>query len=268
MSVLELQDVKVVHKRPGAPPVTAVDGVSLALEAGEVLGLVGESGCGKSSLARVAMGIDAPTGGRAVFSGEDVPRLGIRRRRGAALGLQMVFQNPYASLSPRRTVASQLIDGLPRSARERSARAEAERLLELVGLDPAALDKYPHQFSGGQRQRLAIARALASRPKVIVADEPVTALDAFSAAQIVRLLTELVDELGMGMLFISHDLSLVRAIADRTAVMYAGRIVEEGASAELWEHPQHEYTRKLISAIPEIGPTRRLPGQPEENGAA
>lgn len=267
MSVLELQDVRVVHKRPGAPPVTAVDGVSLALGAGEVLGLVGESGCGKSSLARVAMGIDAPSAGRALFAGETVPKLGIRRRRGDVLGLQMVFQNPYSSLSPRRTVASQLIDGMPRSSRDGSAREAAERLLERVGLEGSALDKYPHQFSGGQRQRLAIARALASQPKVIVADEPVTALDAFSAAQIVRLLTELVDDLGMGMLFISHDLSLVRAIADRTAVMYAGKIVEEGVSHDLWDRPQHEYTRKLISAIPEIGPAKRLPGQPEENGA-
>ena len=268
MSVLELQDVHVVHKRAGAPPVTAVDGVSLSLGAGEVLGLVGESGCGKSSLARVAMGIDAPTSGRALFDGQDVPRLGVRRRRGAALGLQMVFQNPYASLSPRRTVASQLLDGLPRSAREGSPRTETERLLDLVGLDATALGKYPHQFSGGQRQRLAIARALASRPRVIVADEPVTALDAFSAAQIVRLLTDLVGELGMGMLFISHDLSLVRAIADRTAVMYAGKVVEEGPSEALWERPTHAYTRTLISAIPEITPTKQLPGQPEPTGDA
>jgi peptide/nickel transport system ATP-binding protein len=268
MNVLELQDIHVVHKRPGAPPVNAVNGVSLSLAPGEVVGLVGESGCGKSSLARVAMGIDAPSKGRALFRGEPIQRLGAARRRGKVLGLQMVFQNPYASLSPRRTIASQLLDGLPRGERQGTPRQEAERLLELVGLDPAGVDKYPHQFSGGQRQRLAIARALAAKPEVIVADEPVTALDAFSAAQIVTLLTELVRELNMGMLFISHDLSLVRAIANRTAVMYAGEIVEEGPSEQLWAHPGHEYTRKLIAAIPEIGTTKQLPGLPEENGDA
>lgn len=265
MSMLELHDIHVTHKRAGAPPVHAVQGVSISLEAGEVVGLVGESGCGKSSLARVAMGIDAPSAGEVRFKGETLAPLGMRRRSGNALGIQMIFQNPYASLSPRRTIGSQLLDGIPRAQRSGiDPSSEAQRLLELVGLDPASADKYPHQFSGGQRQRLAIARALAAKPQVIVADEPVTALDAFSAAQIVKLLTSLVSDLGMGMLFISHDLSLVRAIADRTAVMYAGEIVEEGESAALWNSPQHEYTRKLISAIPEIGPTKQLPGQPDD----
>lgn len=261
MSVLELHDIHVTHKRAGAPPVHAVQGVSISLDVGEVVGLVGESGCGKSSLARVAMGIDVPSAGEVRFQGEPLSPLGMRRRNESALGIQMIFQNPYASLSPRRTIGSQLLDGIPRAERRGiDPAAEASRLLELVGLDPASAEKYPHQFSGGQRQRLAIARALAAKPEVIVADEPVTALDAFSAAQIVKLLTDLVKDLGMGMLFISHDLSLVRAIADRTAVMYAGAIVEEGESAALWNSPQHEYTRKLISAIPEIGPTKRLPG--------
>lgn len=265
MSVLELQNIHVTHKRPGAAPVHAVNGVSLSLERGEVLGLVGESGCGKSSLARVAMGIDAPSEGSVLFEGEPVHPLGMRRRQGAVLGLQMIFQNPYASLSPRRTVASQLLDGIGRGEVKRGeAAAEVERLLTLVGLDLSSAQKYPHQFSGGQRQRLAIARALAAKPSVIVADEPVTALDAFSAAQIVRLLTSLVSELGMGMLFISHDLSLVRAIADRTAVMLAGEIVEERPSVELWDNPDHEYTRRLIAAIPEIGPVKQLPGLPED----
>lgn len=266
MSVLELRDIHVTHKRAGAPPVLAVQGVSLSLAPGEVLGLVGESGCGKSSLARVAMGIDAPSSGDVVFKGEALPPLGMRRRSGNALGIQMVFQNPYASLSPRRTIGSQLLDGIPAEKRRTvKPAAEAERLLTLVGLDPSSAHKYPNQFSGGQRQRLAIARALAANPEVIVADEPVTALDAFSAAQIVKLLTSLVSDLGMGMLFISHDLSLVRAIADRTAVMYAGKVVEEGESAALWDNPQHEYTRRLMSAIPEIGPTKQLPGLPEDN---
>lgn len=169
----------------------------------------------------------------------------------------MVFQNPYASLNPRRSVGDQITDGLA-VPREEQGR-EVARLLELVGLEPEAADRYPHQFSGGQRQRVAIARALAARPDVLVADEPVTALDASSQAQIVNLLTSLVDDLGLGMLFISHDLALVREIADVTAVMYLGRIVEHGPTEQVWSQPRHPYTRTLIEALPRISADAHLP---------
>ncbi|MDN4614587.1 ABC transporter ATP-binding protein [Leifsonia sp. F6_8S_P_1B] len=264
MSILDIDDIVVTHRRPGAPPVRAVRGVSLSVEPGQVVGLVGESGCGKSSLARVAVGIEAPTSGTVRFEGRPLEPLRMRQRPAPDRRLQMVFQNPYASLSPRRTIASQLLDGVAENLDRRQREAEVARLLALVGLDTAAATRYPAQFSGGQRQRLAIARALAAKPSLMVADEPVTALDAFSSAQIVRLLQSLVAELGMGMLFISHDLSLVRAIADETAVMYAGEIVERGPSEQLWERPQHPYTRTLIAAIPEIGPVKKLPGLDEQ----
>lgn len=264
MSLLELDDIVVTHRRAGGDPVRAVRGVSLTVEPGQIVGLVGESGCGKSSLARVACGIHAPTSGTVRFEGRPLEPLRTRRRPVGDRRLQMVFQNPYASLSPRRSVGAQLLDGAVDGLGKAERAAEVVRLLELVGLDETAASRYPAQFSGGQRQRLAIARALASRPSLVVADEPVTALDAFSSAQIVRLLQSLVAELGMGMLFISHDLSLVRALADETAVMYAGEIVERGPSEQLWDHPAHDYTRTLIEAIPEIGPVKRLPGRSEE----
>ncbi len=263
MSMLDLRDIVVTHKRPGGEPVRAVRGVSLTVERGQVVGLVGESGCGKSSLARVASGLEAPTSGEALFEGRPLNALKTRQRPLEDRRLQMVFQNPYASLSPRRTVESQLLDGVPGRVERSDRSAEVERLLTLVGLPVGAANRYPSQFSGGQRQRLAIARALAADPSLVVADEPVTALDAFSSAQIVRLLQTLVAELDMAMLFISHDLSLVRAIADETCVMYAGEIVERGPSEQLWNDPQHDYTKALIAAIPEIGPVKRLPGLDE-----
>ncbi|MFD6054088.1 ABC transporter ATP-binding protein [Agromyces sp. NPDC060279] len=263
-NVLELEDIVVTHRRSGGPAVQAVRGVSLTVAPGQVVGLVGESGCGKSSLARVACGIHAPTSGAVRFEGAPLEPLRMRQRPAADRKLQMVFQNPYASLSPRRTIASQLLDGVTEPIPREQRAAEVARLLELVGLDATAGSRYPSQFSGGQRQRLAIARALAAKPSLVVADEPVTALDAFSSAQIVQLLQSLVRELGMGMLFISHDLSLVRAIADETAVMYAGEIVERGPSEQLWERPTHPYTKTLIAAIPEIGPVKKLPGLDED----
>ncbi|WP_431277846.1 ABC transporter ATP-binding protein [Leifsonia poae] len=259
MNVLEIDDVHVTHQRRGQDPVRAVRGVSLAVAPGQIVGLVGESGCGKSSLARVAVGLSAPTSGAVRFEGRPLAASGVRARAKDALGLQMIFQNPYASLSPRRTIGNQLLDGVRTPLSGPARAAEAIRLLQLVGLDPDSRSRYPNQFSGGQRQRLAIARALAARPSLVIADEPVTALDAFSSAQIVTLLTGLVRELGMGMLFISHDLSLVRAIADETAVMFAGEIVERGPSERVWNEPVHDYTKTLIAAIPVIGPktTRR-----------
>jgi ABC-type glutathione transport system ATPase component len=264
MSVLELNDIHVVHRRPGRSSVHAVKGVSLSVASGETVGLVGESGCGKSSFARVAAGLEAASSGQALYHGQELKPLGYRRRPEADRGLQMIFQNPYASLSPRRSIEDQLLDGIRPSQGRLDRRREVSRLLELVGLDPAGATKYPAQFSGGQRQRLAIARALAAGPDLLVADEPVTALDAFSSAQIVRLLVSLSRELSMGILFISHDLSLVRAIADRTAVMHDGVIVEEGPSERLWSAPRHDYTKTLIAAVPEISTEKRLPGVTEE----
>ena len=257
MTALEVSDVEVEFRIRGRGTVRAVDGVSLAVGAGEVVGLVGESGCGKSSLARGVVGLEEITAGEVLLDSVPVRRLGWRRRTNAQTKMQMIFQNPYASLNPRRTVGSQIADGVPSTVRD--VDSEVRRLLGLVGLGAEAAQRYPHQFSGGQRQRVAIARALAPQPEVLVADEPVTALDASSQAQIVNLLIRLVQEVGVGMLFISHDLALVREVADRTAVMYLGRIVEQGPTEDVWTNPQHPYTRALIEALPRIVAGAQLP---------
>lgn len=256
---LSFTDVEVEYRSRGRGRVRAVAGVSLEVSPGQIVGLVGESGCGKSSLARVAVGLSAPSAGTVAYAGRPVTPLGWRPRSGAEVGLQMVFQNPYASLNPRRTIGSQLLDGVPATVTGSARRARVHELLERVAMPADAAQRYPHQFSGGQRQRLAIARALAPEPRMIIADEPVTALDASSQAQVVNLLVGLVRDLDMGMLFISHDLALVHEIADVTAVMYLGRIVEAAPTRELWRDPRHPYTRALIDAVPQIGPTPRLP---------
>lgn len=258
MNTLEMTDVVVEYSVRGGQPVRAVAGVDLSVDKGQIVGLVGESGCGKSSLARVAVGLEAPTEGEVRFNGAPVTPLRWRIRDQSLLGLQMVFQDPYSSLNPRRTAGAQLLDGI----RGGSSAARQKRMIELldrVGIAAGGADRYPHQFSGGQRQRLAIARALATEPSLIVADEPVTALDASSQAQVVNLLVRLVRELGLGMLFISHDLSLVRAIADRTSVMYLGKILEESDTEQLWDAPQHPYTRALIDAVPKISEHPSIP---------
>ncbi|WCN79243.1 ABC transporter ATP-binding protein [Micromonospora sp. LH3U1] len=256
---LSFTDVEVEYRSRGRGRVRAVAGVSLEVLPGQIVGLVGESGCGKSSLARVAVGLSAPSAGTVEYAGRPVTPLGWRPRPGAEVGLQMVFQNPYASLNPRRTIGSQLLDGVPAAVTGAARQARVRDLLDRVAMPASAAERYPHQFSGGQRQRLAIARALAPEPRMIIADEPVTALDASSQAQVVNLLVGLVRDLDMGMLFISHDLALVHEIADVTAVMYLGRIVEAAPTRELWREPQHPYTRALIDAVPQIGPTPRLP---------
>ncbi|HEY3504478.1 MAG TPA: ABC transporter ATP-binding protein [Actinocatenispora sp.] len=255
-ALLAIADVSVEYRSRERGAVRAVAGVSLDVAAGEIVGLVGESGCGKSSLARAAAGLTAPADGTISYAGRPVTPVGWRRRPAAEVGLQMVFQNPYASLNPRRRIGAQLADGLPAGVDRRGRVAE---LLDLVGMPTGAADRYPHEFSGGQRQRLAIARALAPAPRLIIADEPVTALDASSAAQIVNLLVDLVRDTGTGLLFISHDLALVRQIADRTAVMYLGRIAEVAPTAELWGSPRHPYTRALIDAVPRISAEPVLP---------
>ncbi|MFK4760932.1 ABC transporter ATP-binding protein [Microbacterium sp. ZW T5_45] len=259
-SVLEASDV--VVRYPGNPPVVAVDGVSLSVGAGETVALVGESGSGKSSLARAVVGIEKTAGGTVLFRGAPVAPLGIRRRPLALTGIQMVFQDPSTSLNPRRRIGDQIADGIA-TARARGAEGSTpEEWLEKVGLPTAATSRFPHQFSGGQKQRIAIARALAARPSLLVADEPISALDASTQTSVAGLMRDLVAEAGAGMLFISHDLAVVRRIADRTFVMFAGRVLESGRTDALWAQPQHPYTRALLAAIPEPDGAGRIPAAP------
>jgi peptide/nickel transport system ATP-binding protein len=252
MSALELTDVVVDYERRGGGRVRAVAGASISVERGQIVGLVGESGCGKSTLARAAVGLVRPTSGSVVFEGREIGPLGRRGRSRELARLQLVFQNPYASLNPRRKVGSQLADALDTldlvPAAGRAARVR--ELCELVGLPAAAADRFPHEFSGGQRQRIAIARTLAADPSMLVLDEPLASLDASAQAQLANLLVSLSRELGLGLLLISHDLAIVRHVADAVSVMYLGRMVETGPTARVWEQPLHPYSESLINAIP------------------
>ncbi|MGZ4334728.1 MAG: ABC transporter ATP-binding protein [Gaiellaceae bacterium] len=257
MSVLELHDVVVdYHGRGGR--VRAVAGASLSVERGRIVGLVGESGCGKSTLARAAVGLVAATSGTVTFEGRPVSALGRRARPADLVRLQLVFQNPYSSLNPRRTVGSQVADGI-RGAERGGPEARVRELLELVGLPANALLRYPHEFSGGQRQRIAIARALAADPSVIVLDEPLASLDASAQAQLANLLGRLARELEVGLLLISHDLAIVRHVADDVSVMYLGRMVETAPTVPLWERPAHPYSEALIAAVPRADGAGTLP---------
>ncbi|GAA2239119.1 dipeptide ABC transporter ATP-binding protein [Promicromonospora sukumoe] len=243
-----------------ARAVKAVDGVSLTLDRGRTLGLVGESGSGKSTLARVLVGVEAPTSGQVLVDGEDVTRLSRAGRKQLRRDVQMVFQDPYTSLNPRMSVSEIVgepfaIHGIDPAGGLRTAVGD---LLELVGLDPDHANRYPHQFSGGQRQRVGIARALALRPKILVCDEPVSALDVSVQGQVINLLEDLQDELGLSYLFVAHDLGVVRHIAHDVAVMYLGRIVEQGPEAEVYDAAQHPYTQALLSAVPVPDPSVRL----------
>jgi oligopeptide/dipeptide ABC transporter ATP-binding protein len=245
MSALELKDVVVdYHGRGGR--VRAVAGASLSVDRGRIVGLVGESGCGKSTLARAAVGLVDTAGGSVTFEGREVSAIGRRARAADLVRLQLVFQNPYSSLNPRRTVGSQVADGIAGGARE----SRVPELLELVGLPSNAISRYPHEFSGGQRQRIAIARALAANPSVIVLDEPLASLDASAQAQLANLLQRLSRELEVGLLLISHDLAIVRHVADEVSVMYLGRMVETGPTLAVWSNPAHPYSEALIAAIP------------------
>ena len=236
--------------------VKAVDGVDFEVRRGETLGLVGESGSGKSTTGRVMLQLDKPTGGSVEFDGVELSGRSPSRMRPLRTRMQIVFQDPHASLNPRMTVASIIGEPLLEHSKMNRAerRARIAELLDQVGLDPTHANRYPHEFSGGQRQRIGIARAIALNPDFIVCDEPIAALDVSIQAQVVNLLERLQDELGLTYLFISHDLSMVRHIADRVAVMYLGKIVELSGVNELYESPRHPYTKALHSAVPVPAP--------------
>ncbi|MFG2649108.1 ABC transporter ATP-binding protein [Streptomyces sp. NPDC048436] len=248
----------VIRKQVGA--VKAVDGVDFDLGRGETLGIVGESGCGKSTVAKMLVNLERPTAGEIRYKGEDISKLSGRALKAVRRNIQMVFQDPYTSLNPRMTVGDIIGEPYeihPEVAPKGSRRQKVRELLDVVGLNPEYINRYPHQFSGGQRQRIGIARGLALRPEIIVADEPVSALDVSVQAQVINLLDQLQNDFDLSYVFIAHDLSIVRHISDRVGVMYLGRIVEIGSDQEIYEHPTHPYTQALLSAVPVPDPEAR-----------
>ena len=262
--VVQLHDVNVHY--PGHPPLHAVKGVSFELFPGEVVGLVGESGCGKSTVARALAGLIKPSSGQIAYHGRPISPRGVGRRPLEQTGIQMVFQDPGSSLNPRRRVGVQVQDGLDLAKRRRKGLAGAEaplpdgarkdgpttpgEWLERIGLDPKDAARFPRSFSGGQRQRIATARVLAAQPDVLIGDEPISALDASTQARVAYLMSTLATAQGAALLFISHDLSVVRLVADRLMVMYNGQIVEHGPTEQIWNAPRHPYTVSLLGAIP------------------
>lgn len=252
-NLIEVNGLKKYFNVGGGNVLKAVNDISFSIAEGETLGLVGESGCGKSTAGRTILRLYEPTGGSVSFNGTDITKLSPKKMKAMRRDMQMIFQDPYASLNPRFTVTDIIgealdIHGMAGSRAERKKRVE--ELLDMVGLNPDHATRYPHEFSGGQRQRIGIARALAVNPKFIICDEPISALDVSIQAQVVNLLKDLQDRLGLTYLFIAHDLSMVKHISDRVAVMYLGRIVEMAESEELYANPLHPYTKTLLSAIP------------------
>jgi oligopeptide/dipeptide ABC transporter ATP-binding protein len=262
--LVTVRDLKKYYQSGGlftrsTPPVRAVDGVSFDVARSETLALVGESGCGKSSVGRTILRLQEPTGGTARFDGVDIFSLDRRALREMRRRMQIIFQDPYSSLNPRMTVGAAIAEGIEihRLAPRKEIPQRVGSLLEEVGLDRSYATRYPHEFSGGQRQRIGIARALAVQPAFLVCDEPVSALDVSVQAQVLNLLADLQQQRGLSYLFIAHDLAVVRQIAHRIAVMYLGRIVEEGSTDQLLTNPRHPYTVALLSAVPEPDPASR-----------
>ncbi|MDE2611832.1 MAG: ABC transporter ATP-binding protein [Burkholderiales bacterium] len=258
MTLLAVEDVGKRYRLPRqsllsvAPEVQALDGVSFTLQAGRSLGIVGESGSGKSTLARLVMALETPTRGRVLLDGADLHALDATALRRARARLQMVFQDPYGSLDPRRTVLQTVAEPLAvlRGAGKAEQRERAAEMLAAVGLRAGDLGKYPHEFSGGQRQRIAIARAFVTRPELIVADEPVSALDVSVQAQVLNLMQDLQERFGVTYLFISHDLAVVELVCDEVLVLQHGKVVERGHPHEMFRAPQHAYTQRLLAAVP------------------
>lgn len=260
--VLKAENIKKYYRswggilRRGSAVIKAVDGVDMELEKGKTLGLVGESGCGKSTLARVLIRLEEPTSGKIYLDGVDFIALKGRELRRARRKIQMIFQDPYSSLNPRLSVGSTIAEGIKihRLARGREVTEKVKELLSRVGLPPSTMHKFPHEFSGGQRQRIGIARALAVEPMVIIADEPVSALDVSVRAQIINLLKDIQRETGIAYLFIAHDLGVVKHVSEKVAVMYLGKLVEIASVNEIFKEPLHPYTQGLLSSIPSADP--------------
>lgn len=255
-ATLDVEHLTVVYKQPGRRTLTAVDDVTFGVGSGEVVGLVGESGCGKSTIARTVCGLETAHEGRITFAGEPIRPLGLHRRARALQRIQMVFQNPYASLNPKRRIRDQIEDG---RRVNRGTAPSVDELLDLVEIPRSGAGAYPYQFSGGQRQRIAIARAVATGADLLIGDEPIASLDASLQAKIAQLMRDVCLQTGAALLFISHDLAVVRLIADRVLVMNRGRIVEQGPAEAVWNSPQEDYTQRLLAAIPEADGLGRLP---------
>ncbi|WP_438313795.1 ABC transporter ATP-binding protein [Sporosarcina sp. FA9] len=266
MSLLKVNNLKVHFPIRGGffktvvDQVRAVDGISFEIEPGETYGLVGESGCGKTTTGRAVIGLNNITAGEVVFEGTDLAQLTGRKKRAQSRDIQMIFQDPYSSLNVRKRVLDIVAEPL-RNYERMSPKEELKKvqaLIERVGLGPESVYKYPHQFSGGQRQRIGIARALTLNPKLIIADEPVSALDVSVQAQVLNFMQDIQKEFNLSYLFISHDLGVVQHLCNRIGIMYRGRLVEEGTADEIYSTPKHLYTKRLISAIPEMDPAKRL----------
>ena len=264
MSYLEVKDLKVHFPIKGGifggtvDHIKAVDGVSISLEKGKTYGLVGESGSGKSTTGRAIIGLNKITSGKVIFDGVDITNIK-RTKSEATKNIQMIFQDPYSSLNPKKRVMDIVSEPLRNfeNLSRKEERKRVQELLELVGLSPESILKYPHEFSGGQRQRIGIARAIALKPKLIIADEPVSALDVSVQAQVLNFMKEIQKELDLTYLFISHDLGVIKHMCDDIGIMYKGRYVEEGTADDIFSNPQHIYTKRLVAAIPDIDPNKR-----------